>query len=245
MTTGAEPLIKASNISKEFVLNYASNYTLKGALMFWKKVPLVYRRVLEDISFELRRGESLALVGRNGAGKSTLLSIVAKVYRPTSGTCETRGRIAPLLELGLGFHPDLTGLDNLRINGMLFGLSRKEIEEKEESIIEFSELREYINEPVRKYSSGMIAKLGFAIVTHVDADALIVDEALAVGDFKFRTKCEDFLYDYRAQGGTLLFVSHDGDLAQKIAERAIWLEGGKIRMDGPSAEVIERYHAEG
>lgn len=241
----SDPLIRVQNVSKEFVINHGSAHSLKSMLMFWRDYPVERRVVLKDISFEIGRGESLALVGRNGAGKSTLLSIIARVYVPTSGTCELRGRIAPLLELGAGFHSDLTGIDNLRMNAMLLGLSAKEVREREDSIIEFSEIRPYIKEPVRKYSSGMIAKLGFSIVTHVDADVLIVDESLSVGDFKFRMKCEEYLADYQANGGTLLFVSHEHNLVTSLAKRAIWLKDGRIEADGPSEEVMERYHAEG
>ena len=240
-----KPLVKVENVSKEFVLNYNQAHSLKAMVTFWKRPQLVRREVLKNISFELDRGQSIALIGRNGAGKSTLLSIIARVYRPTTGFCELNGRIAPLLELGAGFHPDLTGLDNLRMNAMLFGLTKQEVAEKEESIIEFSELRQYINEPVRKYSSGMQSKLGFSIVSHVDADVLIVDEALAVGDFRFQDKCREFLYEYQKEGGTLLFVSHDQGMVTQVAERAIWLEHGEVKMDGPSEEVIGLYLAEG
>jgi ABC-type polysaccharide/polyol phosphate transport system ATPase subunit len=240
-----ETLIDVEHVSKQFVINPGSTYSLKGMLMFWRKTPVIVRQVLKDVSFKVGRGESLALVGRNGAGKSTLLSIIARVYVPTTGRCDLNGRIAPLLELGAGFHPDLTGIDNLRMNAMLFGLTAQQVREREDSIIEFSELRDYIKEPVRKYSSGMIAKLGFSIVTHVDADVLIVDEALSVGDFKFRMKCEEFLREYQRQGGTLLFVSHEEGLVTGLAQRAIWLKDGLVAADGPSDEVMQRYHSEG
>lgn len=234
-------LIVVDRVCKDFVINLNRNTSLKSAFLFWRKPEYEVRTVLQDITFTVSRGESLALIGRNGAGKSTLLSVIARIYQATSGTCTLNGRIAPLLELGAGFHPDLSGLENLRMNAMLLGLSLKEVARHEASIIEFSELGPYINEPVRKYSSGMVAKLGFAVVSHVDADVLVVDEALAVGDFKFRAKCEQFLHDYQEAGGTLLFVSHDDSLVRTVAQRAIWLEGGRVKMDGPSSEVMGHY----
>ena len=193
------------------------------------------------MTFSIQRGESVSMIGRNGAGKSTLLSIIAGVYQPNKGRCVVRGRVAPLLELGAGFHPEMTGLENLTLNGMFLGLTKAKILEKRDSIIAFSELDEYIDQPIRKYSSGMIARLGFSLVAHVDAEILIVDEVLSVGDFKFREKCQGFLNEFKLAGGTLLFVSHDAGASERNSERSIWLKDGTIRMDGLTEDVGAAY----
>ncbi len=236
--------IEVKDLRKEFVLSHSGAGSLKASLLWWKKKRLEKLEVLKGISFEVSRGECVALVGRNGAGKSTLLSLLSNVYKPTSGTIEIRGKVAPLLELGAGFHPDLTGLENILFNGMILGLTRKEVLAKTDEIVAFSELEHQIDTPIRTYSSGMLARLGFAIAVHVGAEILIVDEVLAVGDYAFEKKCYDFIDQFRADGGTILFVSHNADAVRRVADRVVWLQGGEIKMSGLPDEVLAEYQAE-
>lgn len=198
---------------------------------------------IEDISFQVEKGESVALIGRNGAGKSTSLSLVAGVIKPTSGSVHVVGRVASMLELGGGFHPELTGRENIRLNATLLGLRRHELNQRIDQIIEFSELGEFIDEPIRVYSSGMLAKLGFSVITQVDPDVLIIDEVLAVGDISFQRKCIKTINEFKQKGVTILFVSHSmGDIAQ-ICDKVIWVENHKVRRIGNSDDVINEYCA--
>ena len=198
-------------------------------------------QALKGVSFQLDRGESLAVVGRNGAGKSTLLSLVAGLAEPTAGRVTVNGRVAALLELGSGFHPDLTGSENLQLNASLLGLSRKGTLEARESIVEFSGMGEFMDQPLRTYSSGMIMRLAFSVAIHTDPDILIVDEVLAVGDQSFQAKCFEKIAACKRAGKTLLFVSHAPQLVQKLCERALWLDHGEVVMDGAAGAVIEAY----
>ena len=240
----SDVLVSIQDIKKEFVLTHSGASSLKTLLLWWKRRDKETLHALRGVSFDVRRGESLALVGRNGAGKSTLLSLVSRIYKPTSGRIAINGRLAPLLELGAGFHPDLTGLENVMFNGMILGLTRKQVRERLDQIIGFAELERHIDAPVRTYSSGMLARLGFATAIHVDADVLIIDEVLAVGDFTFEKKCFDFLADYRSKGGTILFVSHSAASVKQVADRCVWLKGGLVEMDGTPDEVLTRYQAD-
>ena len=196
---------------------------------------------LRDVSFRLEAGESMAVVGRNGAGKSTLLSLVAGLTQPDSGRVRVDGRVAALLELGSGFHTDLTGVENLRLNASLLGLSRQRTEEVAGAIAEFADIGDFLREPLRTYSTGMIMRLAFAIAIHVDPDILIVDEVLAVGDQAFQTKCFERIRQFRAAGKTLLFVSHANKLVREICSRGLWLEHGRVAMEGCAEEVLEAY----
>lgn len=196
---------------------------------------------LQDISFSLDHGESMAVIGRNGAGKSTLLSLVAGLCRPSSGRVTVRGRIAALLQLGSGFHPDLTGLENVRLNAALLGLSRAKTNEVMESIIDFAEIGASSNDALRTYSSGMVMRLGFSVAVHVDPDILIVDEVLGVGDERFQLKCYGKITEFKAAGKTLLFVSHGAELVRRFCARAMWLDKGRLMLVGPVAEVLEAY----
>ena len=196
---------------------------------------------LKDVSFRLQQGETMAVVGRNGAGKSTLLGLVAGLAEPSQGRVTLNGRVAALLELGSGFHPDLTGAENLRLNAALLGLGGKRTSELFEQIVEFSGIREFIDEPLRTYSSGMIMRLGFSVAVHVDPDILIVDEVLAVGDKDFQVKCFDKISEFKRSGKTLLFVSHAASLVERLCDRAIWLDRGEVMMDGPAREVVAAY----
>ena len=196
---------------------------------------------LRDVTFTVERSERVALIGRNGAGKSTLLSIVAGVTAPTTGRVDRVGRISALLELGSGFHPDLTGRENIFLNAGLLGLRRHQVLEKFQSIVEFSELGRFIDEPLRTYSSGMGARLGFSVAVHVEPEILILDEVLGVGDAAFQVKCRDHIDSMVKQGVTLLVVAHESTIGT-VCERSIWLDDGRVRMDGASEEVLPAYH---
>ncbi|MBX3096680.1 MAG: ABC transporter ATP-binding protein [Fimbriimonadaceae bacterium] len=235
--------ITISGLCKAFTLTHGGAASLKTALLWWKRRSRERLVILENFNLELKRGECVAIVGRNGAGKSTLLSLIARVYKPDSGTIEINGRIAPLLELGAGFHPDLTGQENVLFNAMILGLTRKQATERMDAIIEFAELQKHRDAPVRTYSSGMLARLGFATAIHVDAEILIVDEVLAVGDFAFERKCYDTIADFVSKGGSVLFVSHDRDAVERAASRAIWLRGGEIVLEGNPGEILDAYEA--
>ncbi|MFV9668352.1 ABC transporter ATP-binding protein [Pantoea sp. Ep11b] len=198
---------------------------------------------IEDISFTVYKGESVALIGRNGAGKSTSLGLVAGVIKPTAGVVKTNGRVASMLELGGGFHPELTGRENIRLNATLLGLRRKQLNERIDKIIEFSELGEFIDEPIRVYSSGMLAKLGFSVITQVDPDILIIDEVLAVGDYAFQKKCIETINNFKAKGVTILFVSHNLSDIEKICDRVIWIENHKLRASGSAESLLQQYRS--
>lgn len=199
------------------------------------------RRVLTDISLAIPRGESLGLIGRNGAGKSTLLALIAGVIRPTSGSLVVNGRVSPLLELGAGFHPELSGRDNILLNGVLLGMRRSAVRSRSEEIIEFSELEDSIDEPVRVYSTGMLARLGFAVAAHLEPKILLVDEALAVGDAAFRAKCLDKIREFRRNGVTMVFVSHELSQLEQMCDRVALLADHRIAYVGAVAEAIRRY----
>jgi len=198
---------------------------------------------LRNVSFRVEDGESLAIVGRNGAGKSTLLSLIAGLADPVEGRIAVKGRVAALLELGAGFHPDLTGIENLQLNASLLGLSRKRTAEVYEDILAFADIGDFVYEPIRTYSMGMTMRLAFAIASNVDPDILIVDEVLAVGDQAFQAKCQHRIREFRAKGKTLLFVSHSGPLVRELCSRAVWLEQGRIVLDGPVGAVLDAYVA--
>jgi lipopolysaccharide transport system ATP-binding protein len=196
---------------------------------------------LKNVTFEMMNGESLAVVGSNGAGKSTLLSLVTGLAKPERGRLEVNGKIAALLELGSGFHPDLTGAENLRLNAALLGFTRKQTDALFESIVEFSGVGEFINEPLRTYSSGMGIRLAFSVAVNLNPDILIVDEVLAVGDQTFQMKCFERIREMRRAGKSLLFVSHSAGMVLELCDRALWLDHGELIMQGDAAGVIEAY----
>ena len=236
------PAILIEDLHKEFIVSHSGAGSLKTALLWWKRRRLETLKVLNGLSFQVGQGECVALIGKNGAGKSTLLSLIARVYRPTSGRVTVNGRTAPLLELGAGFHPDLTGLENILFNAMILGLSRKDALARTGEIVDFAELGGQIDAPVRTFSSGMLARLGFAIAVNVDADILIVDEVLAVGDFEFEEKCYRKIEEFRSLGHTILFVSHQMESVMRVADRCLLLEHGQVSMEGAPSDVIARYH---
>jgi len=198
---------------------------------------------LNNIDLQVNQGEILGMIGRNGAGKSTLLKVISRVLIPTEGRIRIRGMVSPLLELGAGFHPELTGRENIFLNGTLLGHSRREIESRLSEIIEFAELGAFIEAPLRTYSSGMVARLGFAVSTTWKPEILILDEVLSVGDEAFRYKCQLRMEKYRDEGATTLLVTHDSATVKSLCSRAVWLDHGQIQAIGSSDEIIDRYHA--
>jgi ABC-type polysaccharide/polyol phosphate transport system ATPase subunit len=233
--------ISVRDIHKEFVISNSAIGSIKTLLVWWKRRSKQHIHVLKGVSFDVQPGECVALVGRNGAGKSTLLSLIARIYKPTKGSIVTHGRIAPLLELGAGFHPDLTGAENVEFNAVILGLTRKQVKERFDEILAFSEIGDHIYAPVRTYSSGMLARLGFSVATHVDAETLIVDEVLSVGDHEFMLKCMARLTKFKQDGGTILLVSHSAETVKAFADRAIWLQHGVVQMEGEPSAVLEQY----
>jgi len=196
---------------------------------------------LRHANLQVQRGEAIGLVGRNGAGKSTMLKVIAHVQKPSSGRVWVRGHVSPLIELGAGFHHELTGRENIFVNGAMLGFSRKQMERKFERIVEFSELEDFIDAPIRTYSSGMIARLGFSIAADADPDILIIDEAIAVGDEQFQAKCIERMQDFRKQGVTIFYVTHALDSLTRLCPKVVWIDSGRIRKVGPTAQVIEEF----
>ena len=199
------------------------------------------RIILKDLNFTVKQGEIMVIMGGSGCGKSTLLKLMTKIIYPTSGKIETNGKLTSLLELGAGFHPDFTGRENIYFNASIFGLTRKEIDEKIDEIIEFSELGEFIDNPVRTYSSGMYMRLAFSVAINVQAEILLIDEILAVGDHHFQEKCFKKLKALKKAGKTIVIVTHDKNQVKQFCDRAIWLYNGEVKMDGKVDEVLEEY----
>ena len=236
-----EIAIKVRNMSKNFKLNSDKPHTLKERLVFGKKNKKDFREILKNINLDIYKGETVALIGTNGSGKSTLLKLMTKIIYPTKGKITTNGKLTSLLELGAGFHPDFTGRENIYFNASIFGLTRKEIENRIDDIIEFSELGDLIDTPVRTYSSGMYMRLAFSVAINVDADILLIDEILAVGDQHFQDKCFAKLQELKNSDKTIVIVSHSLDSVKKLCDRAVWIYEGKVRLDGKTDKVIEEY----
>jgi len=196
---------------------------------------------LRDVTFSIGHGETYGVIGRNGSGKSTVLKLIAGVTAPSEGEVRVRGSVSPLIELGAGFHPDLTGRENIDLNAIILGMSRKEIRERFDEIVEFAELRDFIDTPVKRYSSGMYMRLGFSVAIHSNPEILLVDEVLAVGDAAFQEKCLAKMHEFKERGITIVFVSHSMDLVRKFCERVLLLEGGRLIGDGAPEEITERY----
>ncbi len=196
---------------------------------------------LRDVNLKVERGATLGVIGRNGSGKSTLLKVVSRILKPDAGTISVNGKVTALIELGAGFHPELTGRENVMINGIILGLTKREIRAKLDEIVDFAELREYIDDPVRTYSSGMYMRLGFSVVVHLDPDVLLIDEVLAVGDAAFTQKSMDRMGHFKASGKTIILVSHDLELVQSWSDEAVWLDGGLLKMKGNPARVVKAY----
>ena len=233
--------IVVENVYKKFKLVYDKPYTLKERLVFWKNVKVGYHEVLKNVNLEIKKGETVALIGVNGSGKSTLLKLMTKIIYPNAGKITVNGKLTSLLELGAGFHPDFTGRENIYFNASIFGLTAAEIDKRVQDIIDFSELGEFIEAPVRTYSSGMYMRLAFAVAINVDAEILLIDEILAVGDQHFQDKCFKKLEDLKKSGKTIVIVSHSLNSVKKLCDRAVWLYNGEIRKDGKTSEVIDEY----
>lgn len=213
---------------------------LPKSLKGFKKRYTVFR----EISFQIAKGECVGFIGRNGVGKSTLLGLIAGVLKPDSGKIIVKGRVSPLLELGAGFHPDLTGRENILLNGVLLGMTKAEVKAKLDLIVEFSGLKDFIDQPIRTYSSGMVARLAFSVIAHLDPEILLIDEILAVGDVEFQKKSFRKILEFKEKGTTIVLVSHSLDSIVKVCDRAIWLENGGIKMDGEAKEVVSVYFKE-
>lgn len=235
--------LEVRNVSMEFRIASEKITSLKEMFIKRLKRQIEYKtlRALDNVSFEVKKGEVFGIIGLNGAGKSTLLKIVSGIMKPTSGEVIRRGTIAPLIELGAGFNGQLSGLENIYLNGLLLGYSKKFIQEKLDEIIAFSELEEFIHMPLKNYSSGMKARLGFSIATCVQPDLLIVDEVLAVGDIRFREKCENRIQSMIASGTSVLFVSHSLSQVQRLCQRVLWLEKGRVREIGEAGTILPEY----
>ena len=233
--------IEVKNVTKKFKVYYDKPNTLKERIVFWKNNKAEQRTVLENINVKIKKGDTVALIGVNGSGKSTLLKLMTKIIYPTTGEIITRGKLTSLLELGAGFHDDFTGRENIYFNASIFGLTRGEIEDKIDDIIEFSELGEFIDNPVRTYSSGMYMRLAFSIAINVEAEILLIDEILAVGDQHFQDKCFNKLQELKKSDKTIVIVSHSLDSIKRLCDRAIWINKGHVQMDGEVHKVIEEY----
>jgi ABC-type polysaccharide/polyol phosphate transport system ATPase subunit len=236
-------IIEVDNVSMRFNLAQEKTETLKEYTVKLLKHQLFFNEfyALKDVSFHVKKGESVALIGRNGSGKSTMLKVIAGVMYPTLGKVAVHGDIAPLIELGAGFDMDLTARENVYLNGAVLGFDRDYMDSQFKEIIDFAELWEFVDVPVKNFSSGMIARLGFSIATAVRADILVCDEILSVGDFMFQEKCHKRMEKMLENGTTLLFVSHNIDQVQQMCQRSIWLSHGDKRADGPSKEVCAEY----
>ena len=236
--------IKVTHVSKDFKLYYDKAHTLKEKILFFSKKNRDKNdilHVLKDINLEIKKGETVALIGTNGSGKSTLLKLMTKIIYPNKGTITTNGKLTSLLELGAGFHEDFTGRENIYFNASIFGLTRTEIDKKIDEIIEFSELGDFIDNPVRTYSSGMYMRLAFSVAINVQAEIILIDEILAVGDQHFQDKCFKKLMELKEAGKTIVIVTHSMQQVKQICDRAIWLYKGEVRMDGSVSKVLDEY----
>jgi lipopolysaccharide transport system ATP-binding protein len=243
----APPVIRVAEVSKRFRRTLPGDRlrTLKSALIGGARSRSLTREesipALEEVSFEVARGEAFGVIGGNGSGKSTLLKLVARMLRPTAGAVAVDGRVAALIELGAGFHPEISGRENVYINGAVLGLARRDIDRRYRDIVEFSGLSDFMEEPVKNYSSGMYVRLGFAVAIHTDPDILLVDEVLAVGDEAFAHRCVRRIEEFLASGRTLLLVSHSLDLVAELCDRVVWLDHGRQRLTGEPRRVIDAY----
>lgn len=242
----AEPIIEIKDVSMCFNLAQERVDTLKEYFLKLVQHKLLFTEfyALRDINLTINRGESVALIGVNGSGKSTLLKLIAGVLYPTTGSVRVKGSIAPLIELGAGFDQELTARENIYLNGAVLGYDRAFMDEHFQNIVDFAELWDFLDVPIKNYSSGMVARLGFSIATEVRADILVCDEILSVGDYRFQQKCQERINKMLENGTTLLFVSHSAEQVQELCKRAVWLDKGRIRFDGNTNDVIDEYFAQ-
>ena len=236
-----EIAIDVNNITKSFKVFLDKGSQLKERLLFRKRSRYEERKVLRGISFQVKKGEAIGLIGHNGCGKSTTLKLLTKIMYPDTGTITMNGSVSSLIELGAGFHPDMSGRENIYTNASIFGLTKKEIDARLDDIVSFSELEEFIDNPVRTYSSGMYMRLAFSVAINVDADILLIDEILAVGDANFQAKCFNKLKEIKAHGTTIVIVSHSLGQIEQICDRSIWIHEGLIRAEGPPKEIDLEY----
>lgn len=236
-----ENAIEVKNVKKRFKVYMDKGNSMKEKMLFRSRNRYEDRWVLKGVSFDVKKGEAIGLIGKNGCGKSTTLKMLTRIMYPTEGSIELKGRVSSLIELGAGFHPDMSGRENIFTNASIFGLNHAEIERRLDEIIKFSELEEFIDNPVRTYSSGMYMRLAFAVAINVDADILLIDEILAVGDVSFQTKCFEKLKEIKRNGTTIVIVSHVTQQIKNICDRAIWIEDGLVKEDGIPDKVTEHY----
>jgi len=239
----SDTVITFENVSKEYKLSKLAirslqeifvnivNKETRGRHRFW---------ALEDVSFSVKAGETVGILGANGSGKSTILKLISRIIDPTTGVITISGRLSALLELGAGFHPDLTGRENIYLNGSILGFNRKAMNQKLDSIIEFADIGEFIDVPIRNYSSGMQMRLGFSVAVHVEPEIILVDEVLAVGDYSFQLKCLDRIRQMQREGVTILFVSHDFEAVERLCSRAVWLEDGVLQAEGNVPDILSQ-----
>lgn len=237
----SDNVIEVKNVWKKFKIYHDKPHTLKDKVLFWNRNKYEVRWVLEDISFAVKKGESIGIIGKNGSGKSTLLKLLTKIIYPNKGSINMKGRVAGLLELGAGFHPDLSGRDNIYINASIFGLSKKEIDKAFQEIVDFAELQDFIDNPVRTYSSGMYMRLAFAVAINIHADILLIDEILAVGDISFQEKCLNKLKEIKESGVTIVIVSHSLEQIERFCDKSIWIHSGQIVSLGKCEVVHKKY----
>ena len=236
-----ELAIKVRELKKSFRVYYDKSNSLKDSILFWKRNRHETRTVLNGIDLDIKKGESVGLIGHNGCGKSTLLKLMTKILYPDEGTIEVNGRVSSLLELGAGFHPDLSGRENIYNNASIFGLSKKEIDSRFDDIVEFSELGEFIDNPVRTYSSGMYMRLAFSVAINVNADILLIDEILAVGDANFQSKCFNKLKEIRKNGTTIVIVSHSLGQIEQFCDKSVWIHEGLVKAEGVPYDIHMEY----
>ena len=234
--------IRVERASRRFRVNPQQVRTLKELLLVRGRSRATDVWALQSVSLAVEPGEAVGLIGRNGSGKTTLLRLIAGIVKPTAGLVGAGGRVASLLELGAGFHPDFTGRENVYLNGSIHGLKRAQIRARMDEIVSFAELERFIDLPVRTYSSGMYMRLGFAVAAHIEADTLLLDEVFAVGDEEFQRKCFAKIFEFKQRGGTIVFVSHDASSVERLCQRAVLLRDGQVELDGSTQEAIARYH---
>ena len=239
--SGNDYAVSVKNVTKRYRLHYEKNPSLKETIIHFRRTKFIEFLALNDVSFDVNRGETLGIIGPNGSGKSTMLKLISRILKPTSGGVLVNGSISALLELGAGFHPDLTGRENIFINAAILGMKRRDVEKKFAEIVAFSELEKFIDMPVKNYSSGMYMRLGFSVAINVNPDILLVDEVLAVGDQAFQAKCYKVIYDFIKQGKTIIIVSHDLGTIQDLCSRVIFLKDGKIEQIGGPVAVVSSY----
>jgi ABC-2 type transport system ATP-binding protein len=238
-----QPIVEVRNVHKDFMLPHLRQTTIKSKVLnaFRRSASIEVQHVLDGISFDVQRGEFLGIVGRNGSGKSTLLKILASIYFPTTGTVAVHGRLVPFIELGVGFHPELTGRENVYLNGALMGFSKSEVSAMYDDIVEFAELEQSMDQKLKNYSSGMQVRIAFSMATRAKADILLVDEVLAVGDAAFQRKCFDHFRALKRAQTTIVFVTHDMNAVRGFCDRAILIEEGRIAAEGAADEVADKY----